>query len=160
MIKIIAWATALLLLTAVSGELALLSITLSYTSSAPSGWGKECCHEVFECFRFYPGVSVAVPTWEPVFTLKHSLGKMLTALNRWGWEIQPSALLIGVHIVSCFIFPQQVLGTVALFLEMRIWIAFPGTKCRLWSLEVKTLFLSVASSSSQKNQVEGLPLLF
>lgn len=121
------------------GELALLSITLSYTASAPSGWGKERCHEVFKCFRLYPVVSVPIPTWEPVFKLKHGLGKMLTALNRWGWEVQPSAILIGVHLVSCFIFPKQVLGTVALFLEMRIWIAFPGTKCLLWSLEVKTL---------------------
>lgn len=45
---------------------------------------------------------------------------MLTTLNWRGWEIKPSEVLIGIHSLL-FYFPRQVLGTVALFLEMRIW---------------------------------------
>lgn len=58
-------------------------------------------------FLFTQWVSMAIPNGKLVFKLKQSLGKMLTALNWWGWEIKPSEILIGVHIVSCFIFPSK-----------------------------------------------------
>lgn len=103
-----------------------------------SGWDKECCHDVFKCFGFYPVVRVTIQAREPVFKLKQCLGQLLTAFNWRGWEMKPLAILTGVHIVSCFILPKQVLGTVALFLEMRIWTGFPGTECLLWSPGVKT----------------------
>lgn len=58
-------------------------------------------------FHFYPVISVAIPNGKLIFEFKQSLGKMLTALNWRGWEIKPSKILIGVHIVSCFIFPSK-----------------------------------------------------
>lgn len=126
-----------------------------------SAWGNERGHEVLKCFPFYLVLSMAIQPQKLVFQLKLCLGKTLTALNWWDWEIKPSEILIGAHIVSCFIFPKQVLGTMALFLEMRTWIGFPGTKMpSLISWSENFVFLSVANSNSPKNQVEGLPLLF
>lgn len=54
-----------------------------------------------------PSVSVTVQTGKPLFTLKQCLAKMFAALNWRGSEMKPSEILIGVHIVSCFIFPSK-----------------------------------------------------
>lgn len=86
-----------------------------------SGWDKEGCYDVFGCFGFYPGVSVTVQTQESAFQLEQCLGKTVHCIPRarlgnkaigdFNWEFTQSLVLF---------FPKQVLGTVALFLEMRI----------------------------------------
>lgn len=57
---------------------------------------------------------------EVLFKLEQSLGKVLTTLSWGGWEMKPSEILVGIQSLLCY-FPKQVLGAVALFLEIRIW---------------------------------------
>lgn len=73
---------------------------------------------------FYPVVSVTIQTGELVFKLNQCLAKMFTALNWWGWEIKLSRDFNWSPHSLLFYFPKQILGTVALFLEMRIELGF------------------------------------
>lgn len=125
-----------------------------------SGWDKECCHDVFKCFGFYPVVSVTMQTWESVFKLKQRLGKLLTAFNGRGWEIKPLAILIGSSPSLLFYFPKASIGHGGFIpgnedLNWVSWYRMPS----LISWRENVVFLSVASSSAQKHRGEGLPLL-
>lgn len=117
------------LLTAVMGEMGWAEAGTSqyhlvlYISC--SGRGKEYCHEVLKRFHFFNlVVSVTIQTGELVFKLNQCLAKMFTALNWWGWEIKLSRDFNWRPHSLLFYFPKQILGTVALFLEMRIELGF------------------------------------
>lgn len=84
-------------------KLALVSLTSSSTQDGSKNAVMKC----YSAFIFTQWVRVTIQAGKLGFKLKQSLGKMLTALNWRGWEVKPSEILVGVHMVSCFTFPSK-----------------------------------------------------
>lgn len=100
-------------------QLAPFSVTLFCISSRRDG-AQDAVTKHLRAFVFLMRRRDDHSGLEVLFKLEQCLGKVLTTLSWEGWETKPSEILIGIHSLLCC-FPKQVLGTVALFLEMRIW---------------------------------------